>query len=47
MDVIEQYSLWPSNRTYAFFTKYPWYSVFMLYWYKSTNPDTAAAGYGA
>jgi hypothetical protein len=22
--MIEQYSLWPSNRTYSFFTKYPW-----------------------
>ena len=24
VDVIEQYSLWPSNRTYSFFTSYPW-----------------------
>ena len=24
VDVIEQYSLWPANRTYKFFTDYPW-----------------------
>mmetsp|Transcript_23217 Transcript_23217/g.37269 ORF Transcript_23217/g.37269 Transcript_23217/m.37269 type:complete len:711 (-) Transcript_23217:228-2360(-) len=43
VDVIEQYSLWPSNRTYSFFTSYPWLWG-MIY---KTTKQTHSLGTGA